>query len=92
MSKTTTDHDTIRAWAEERDAVPASVRDTMEGDEPGVLTLDVQGYGAGTDDLEHISWDDWFAKFDSENLAFLYQDAKADGETSTFFKLVSRDS
>ena len=32
-SKTTTDHDEIRRWVEERDGVPASVRGTEEGDE-----------------------------------------------------------
>jgi hypothetical protein len=34
--------------------------------------------------------DDWFAKFEESNLAFLYQEQKASGEDSTFFKLVSR--
>ena len=45
---------------------------------------------AGLLDLEHISWDDSFAKFDENNLAFLYQEQKASGEDSTFFKLVKR--
>lgn len=89
---TTTDHDQIRRWAEERDAVPATARGTQESDgSPGVLTLDLVGYGADEDDLEHIDWDEWFEKFEESNLAFLYQDTKEDGETSTFFKLVSRD-
>ena len=54
-----------------------------------MLRIDFPG-GAGTDDLDHISWEDWFAKFEEENLAFLYQKQKASGEDSTFFKLVSR--
>ncbi|MFA9428802.1 hypothetical protein [Egicoccus sp. AB-alg2] len=91
-STTTTDHDTIRAWAQARNAVPATPRGTQEDDgSPGVLTLDVQGYGADEEDLEHVDWDAWFEKFESANLAFLYQEEKADGETSTFFKLVSRE-
>ena len=45
----------------------------------------------GEDELEHVSWDEWFQKFDNENLAFLYQEEKAGGGDSTFFKLVSRD-
>jgi hypothetical protein len=89
-SKTTTDHDTIRRWAEERDGSPASVRGTENGDEAGVLRIDFPG-GAGEESLEHISWDDWFEKFDEKQLAFLYQEEKASGEGSTFFKLVSRD-
>ena len=91
-SKTTTDHDTIRRWAEEHDAVPATARGTQEGDgSAGVLTLDVVGFGADETDLEHIGWDEWLEKFESSDLAFLYQDEKKDGEDSTFFKLVSRD-
>lgn len=88
-SKTTTDHDTIRRWAEERDGSPASVAGTGEGGEPGVLRIDFPG-GAGEDQLNHISWDEWFRKFEENKLAFLYQDEKKSGEGSTFFKLVSR--
>jgi hypothetical protein len=87
-SQTTTDHDTIRRWVEERDGKPASVRGTGDGD-AGVLRIDFPG-GAGQDELEHISWDEWFEKFDQNNLAFLYQEEKKSGEGSTFFKLVSR--
>lgn len=88
-SKTTTDHDEIRKWVEKHDGKPASVRDTSKGDDPGVLRIDFPG-GAGSDELEHISWDEWFEKFDESKLAFLYQEHKASGEDSTFFKLVSR--
>ncbi len=87
-SKTTTDHDTIRRWVEERDGKPASVRGTGDGD-AGVLRIDFPG-GAGEDELEHISWEEWFEKFDQNNLAFLYQEEKKSGEGSTFFKLVNR--
>jgi hypothetical protein len=86
-SHTTTNHDEIRRWVEEHDGSPATVRDTGDGDEPGVLRIDFPG-GAGTDRLEHIDWEDWFAKFDDEKLEFLYQSEKADGSDSTFFKLV----
>jgi hypothetical protein len=90
-TKQTTDHDEIRGWVEQHDGTPASVRGTENGGSAGVLRIDFPG-GAGEDQLEHISWDEWFAKFDEENLAFLYQEQKADGGDSTFFKLVSRDS
>ena len=88
-TRTTTDHDEIRRWVEEHDGTPASVRGTERGDEAGVLRIDFPG-GAGADELEHISWDEWFEKFEAENLALLYQERKASGEDSTFFKLVSR--
>jgi len=89
-SKTTTNQEEIRAWVEQHDGVPASVRGTEGGEEAGVLRIDFPG-GAGEDELEHISWDEWFQKFEEEDLAFLYQEQKASGEDSTFFKLVSRD-
>ncbi len=90
-SKTTTDHDEIRTWVEERDGKPVSVRGTGDEDEPGVLRIDFPR-GAGNDRLEEISWEAWFEKFDENKLAFLYQDRKADGEQSTFFKLVSQET
>jgi hypothetical protein len=90
-TKTTTDHDEIRRWVEERGGTPATIRGTEGSDEDaGVLTIDFPG-GAGEERLEHISWDDWFSKFDEQNLAFLYQEEKASGEGSTFFRLVKRD-
>jgi len=90
-TKQTTDHEEIRRWVEAHDGSPAAVRGTGSGDDdPGILRVDFPG-GAGEDELEHISWDEWFSKFDQQDLAFLYQEEKADGEDSTFFKLVSRD-
>jgi hypothetical protein len=89
-TKQTTDHEEIRRWVEEQGGRPAIVRGTERGgDGDGVLRIDFPG-GAGEESLEHISWDDWFQKFDENNLAFLYQRQKASGEDSTFFKLVSR--
>ena len=89
-SKTTTDHDEIRRWVEERGGQPARVRDTGDGDDPGILRIDFPGVGED-DELERISWDDWFAAFEENGLAFLYQEETKDGEESRFSKLVSRD-
>src|SRR5215217_1193957 len=88
-SETTTDHDEIRRWVEEHDGSPASVKGTEDGDEAGVLRIDFPG-GTGSDRLEHIGWDEWFEKFEDSGLAFLYQQQKASGEDSTFFRLVRR--
>jgi hypothetical protein len=88
-SNTTTDHDEIRRWVEEHDGKPATVRGTGSNGDAGILRIDFPG-GAGDDRLEPIEWDEWFEKFDENNLAFLYQEHKADGSDSTFFKLVSR--
>ncbi|MBC7277196.1 hypothetical protein [Nocardioides sp.] len=88
-SHTTTDHDEIRTWVEQHDGTPATVAGTGGDSEPGVLRIDFPS-GAGQDRLDHVSWEDWFAKFEEEKLSFLYQEEKADGDDSTFFKLVSR--
>lgn len=89
-TRTTTDHDEIRSWVEENGGTPASVRGTEGGaDEAGVLRIDFPG-GAGEDELEHVSWETWFDKFDAESLAFLYQAQRSGGGGSTFFKLVRR--
>ena len=90
-TRTTTDHDEIRRWVEEHGGKPAAIQGTeRSGDDPGMLTIDFPG-GTGQDQLEHVSWDEWFRKFDENGLAFLYQDQKSGGEDSTFFKLVKRD-
>ena len=91
QATTTTDHDEIRRWAEERDGKPASVKGTGGGDDPGILRIDLPG-GAGDESFEHIGWDEWFEKFDEQGLAAILQERKADGEPSTFVKLVSRDN
>ncbi|MGA0587380.1 hypothetical protein ACO2Q2_09680 [Dyella sp. KRB-257] len=89
-SKTTTDHEEIRRWVEQHDGVPAKVKDTGSNEDPGILRIDFPG-GASEEALEHVDWDVWFEKFDKSNVAFLYQQEKASGEDSTFFKLVRAD-
>ena len=90
-SHTTTNHEEIRKWAEERGAKPSCVRGTGGKGDIGMLRLDFPGY-SGEDSLEHIDWDDWFAKFDERKLALLYQEETAGGERSNFNKLVSRET
>jgi hypothetical protein len=85
-----TGHEEIRNWAEERGASPACVRGTGGGSETGMIRLDFPGY-SGEESLEHISWDDWFEKFDESNLALIVQDTTSSGQKSNFNKLVSRE-
>jgi len=88
-SVTTTDHNEIRRWAELRDGTPAAVRATESDDDPGVLRIRFRD--ESTDQLDGISWDEFFAKFDDARLAFLYQDKTAEKDTSRFHKFVRRD-
>lgn len=88
-TKRTDNHDTIRKWAEERNARPSRVKDTGDDDDPGILRLDFPDYGDDSD-LEAISWDEFFEKFDESGLDFIYQERTESGELSNFNKLVNR--
>ena len=85
QSKTTTDHEEIRAWVEERGGGPARVKGT------GVLRIDYPGF-SGEDTLEPISWEQFFEAFEENKLAFLYQGETKSGKESRFSKLIDRDS
>jgi Rho termination factor, N-terminal domain len=87
-SLATTSHEVIRAWAEERGGVPATVPGTEHGDHLGVLRLD---FGGDNADLRQVSWDEWFGTFDARKLNFIYQEERKDGNQSTFFRLESPD-
>jgi hypothetical protein len=84
----THDHEMIRTWVEERGGAPATVASTSDG-EAGILRIDFPGY-RGEDRLKRIPWDEFFQKFDSAKLDFLYQEETDDGETSRFCKFVQR--
>lgn len=79
----TRNHDVIKQWADERKGVPATVPGTEHGDHLGVLRFNFPGYGG--QDLQEVSWDDWFKTFDDRQLVFQYQEHKADGHQSNFF-------
>ena len=84
-ARTTTDHETIRKWAEKRGGKPTTVRGTGADDGAGILRLDFE---PADNELEPISWNEFFEKFDSANLLFLYQDETAEGKVSRFHKFV----
>ena len=86
-AKTTTNHDTIRKWVEDRGGHPACVKGTGSKKDPGVLRIDYPGY-SGDDKLEQITWDEFFDAFEDNKLAFLYQDER----NSRFSKLIDRSN
>src|ERR1700761_9553251 len=90
-ANTTTNHEEIRRWAEQRGGQPACVKGTGDEGDVGMLRLDFPGY-SGEESLQHISWDDWFEKFDERGLAMLYQEQTAVGAQSNFNKLVTRET
>lgn len=76
----TTNHDEIRNWVEERDGRPARVEGTDD-----LLRIDFPD-NDNDEDLEEISWEEFFDAFEENDLAFLYQD----DEDSRFNKIVAR--
>lgn len=87
QARTTTDHDEIREWAEQRGGKPSTVRATADEDEAGILRLD---FPPEDDALEQISWEAFFEKFEEAKLAFLFQDETGDKKQSRFHKFVRR--
>lgn len=80
-SYTTRDHDVIREWAEARGGVPAGAGGG--NDDPGVLRIDFPDRG-DDDSLDDVEWNQFFAKFDEQDLDFVYQEQTSDGSTSRF--------
>jgi len=88
-ANTTTDHDAIRKWIEQRDGRPAVVKSTEgNGRGGGLLRVDFQDEDEA---LDVIDWDEFFRIFDENKLAFLHQDKTSDGGTSRFNKFVERE-
>ncbi len=87
MAEVTTDHDTIRKWAESKGGKPAAVDRTHKGADVGIIRIMFPNaphseHGA----LVEISWDEFVRQFDEANLALLYE------KDSMFSKIVGRDT
>lgn len=87
QSLTTTDHETIKKWAEERGGKPAKVKGTGGKGDVGMIRF---MFGVNDAALEAISWNDFFKEFDGKKLALLYQEKTREGQQSRFLKFVKR--
>lgn len=91
-AQTTTQHEVIKAWVEERHGRPSRVAGTGEKHRrhfthEGILRID---FGKKEERLEPLSWTEFFKVFDEHRLAFLFQEETAEGKTSHFFKFIAR--
>lgn len=92
-AKITTDHQEIRKWAEERGARPAAVRATHGKAGIGIIRLEFPDAPHAKDaNLEEISWNEFFEKFEEAKLALLHEDERPGGGRSNFNKLVGRET
>jgi hypothetical protein len=75
MAETTTDHETIRKWAESKGGKPAAVDRTHRGGDVGIIRIIFpQAQQSEHDELVEITWDEFFDEFDKRNLALVYDD------------------
>lgn len=88
-TRTTTSHEVIRRWAEQRGARPATLPGSEYDGRLGVLRFDFPGYGGAV--LRTVDWDEWFATFDARRLHFRYQEQRPDGTPSNFNRLEHPD-
>jgi hypothetical protein len=90
--KTTIDHDLIQSWVEVRDGYPARVKAAGKGSkkrsDKELLRIDFDSLGESP---EEVLWEEFFAVFDDNNLAFLYEETTEDGVLSRFYKFIDRD-
>ena len=87
MAETTTDHETIRKWAESKGGKPAAVKRTHQGGDVGIIRIMFpKAPQSDHDALTEISWDEFFREFEARRLALLYD---PDG---MFSKIVGRDT
>lgn len=87
MAEVTTDHDTIRKWAESHGGKPAAVKRTQGSDSIGIIRIMFPDNPQSEHEaLTEISWDEFFRQFDASNLALLYE------KEGLFSKIVGRDT
>lgn len=86
MAKTTTDHETIRQWAQDKGGRPAAVKQTHSEQDTGMIrVMFPDAPNSEHDGLTEITWDEFFDEFEQRQLALLYE------EDSMFSKIVGRD-
>jgi hypothetical protein len=92
LSRTTTDHDEIRHWAE-HGGLPACVKGTGNSKDVGMIRIEFPETPNSRDEsLQEIGWEEFFQKFDDQRLALVYQEKTSRATKSNFNKLVKRES
>ncbi|MBV1795675.1 hypothetical protein [Siccirubricoccus sp. G192] len=87
MADVTTDHATIRKWAESHGGKPGAVNRTHTDDDVGIIRIMFpESSHSESAALVEISWDEFFRQFEESKLALLYE---KDGR---FSKIVGRDT
>lgn len=75
--KYTIDNDEIRAWIEERGGVPAVLKGVSEEGEESPDMLHIS-FDPNDPNMEEMDWEEFFERFENENLALVYDDEASD--------------
>jgi hypothetical protein len=87
MSEVTTDHKTIREWAQRHGGKPAAVARTHQKGDVGIIRIMFpKAPHSEHEGLTEISWDEFFEEFEKRELALVYD------EDDLFSKVVSRNA
>ncbi|TDC52994.1 hypothetical protein E1212_07590 [Jiangella ureilytica] len=83
----TRNHETIRAWAADRDGVP-TMSEQLDGggSRPVDLALELPDTEPAAG-YERVSWERWLQAFDRYDMRFEFREHEADGSMSTSWSL-----
>lgn len=84
----TIDNDEIRSWIEERGGVPATIKGASEEGDESADMLHIS-FDPADPNMEEMDWEEFFERFENENLALVYDDAASQDEEHDF-ELVDR--
>ncbi len=89
-TRSSSDHEVIRRWAEERGGRPAKL--LQEGEPPAeAASLHIEFSAPVASGRTHsISWEEFFGEFDRLKLELTYTDEPTPGGPSRFWRLVPR--
>jgi len=90
-TKVTTDHHEIRRWAEDRGGRPVRVKHDVLNPSASTVQIDFL-FDQYDDNLEEVSWEQFFEAFESHGLALVYQTETENGKVSRFGRIVPRNA
>ena len=86
VQRATTDRRTIEQWAKHHNATPAELPPARHDSEPAMLSFLMPGQERG--ELLDISWDQFFAVFQLQDLAFVYSENTSREPAGSEYELV----
>lgn len=88
--RVTTNHSTIKQWAENRGGIPVRIR--QDGSTPGLG--DIKIYFPDTEEKgenwEELPWNEFLEQFENQKLAMEYKENDANGDVSLYYQMLDR--